>query len=172
MYNLKGQTYVQGSGVIPFRSIATTTVLTDANRLNMNNAFLKYNEYNLNVSNRTNPNQLVGEYYFQNNLLVQLVSRSRIKSEEELSLEEMVDYYREVYTENNIDEEVYYVGEVITKNNFRCLVYYDKRSTYINFLLYDNAGKYQVRGGFFFKSNNLTNARVFFDSFINSITFK
>jgi len=149
-----------------------TIARKDKNRLNMSDAFKKYNDYSLNVSNRTNSNQLVGEYYFQNNLLIQLISRNKNKVEGELDLEEMVDYYREVYTENNIDEELYYVGEVISRNNFRCLVYYDKRQTSINFLIKDNAGKYRVSGGIFFKFNSLNNARAFFDNFINGITLK
>lgn len=172
VYNLKGQIYVQGNGALPFRSIANTSVLTDATRLNMNEAFQKYNEYDLNASNKTNASQLVGEYYFQNNLLIKLVSGNKITTQNELTLEEMVDYFREVFTQNNYDEEQYYVGEVITKNNFKCLVYYDKRDYDINFSIRDNAGKYLVKGRVFYKFNNLTNARAFFDSFINSITFK
>lgn len=172
VFSLNAQTYVQGNGVLPFRSIANTSILTDANRLNVNVAFQKYNEYGLNVSNRTNPSQLVGEYYFQNNLLIQLVSRNRNKSEEELNFEELVDYYREMFTQNIYENEVYFVGEIITKNNFKGFIYYDKRDTYINFLIRDNAEKYNVMGAITFKPNNLTNARAFFDSFINSVTFK
>lgn len=172
VYNLKGQTYVQGNGALPFKSIANTSVLTDAIRLNMNEAFQKYNEYGLNVSNKTNSSKLVGEYYFQNNLLIQLVSGNKIATQDELTIEEMVDYYREVYTQNIYENEEYFVGEVLVKNNFKGFVYYDKRDTSINFSLRDNAGKYLIKGRITFKSNNLTNARAFFDSFINSISFK
>lgn len=172
VFSLHAQTYVQGNGVLPFRSIAKTSVLTDSNRLNMNVAFQKYNEYGLNASNKTNASQLVGEYYFQNNLLIQLVSKKRNKSDDNESLGDILEYYREMFTQNIYENEAYFVGEVITKNNLECLVYYDKRDTYINFSIRDNAEKYNIMGVIAFKPNNLNNARAFFDNFINSVTFK
>ncbi|MBP3943865.1 hypothetical protein J5U18_09850 [Sphingobacteriaceae bacterium WQ 2009] len=168
-----GQTYVQGNGVLPFRSIANTSVLTDNNRLKINDAFQKYNEYGVNVSNKTNASQLVGEYYFKDNLLIQFISVDRDKNiQDEESLEERIDSYREMYTENIYENEAYFVGEILIKNNFKGIVYYDKRGKYINFSIRDNTGKYNVIGNVIFKPNNLNNARVFFDNFINSVTFK
>ena len=170
--NLKGQIFIQGKGIIPFRSIANTVVLNDANRIHMDLAFEKYKAYELNVSNRTSSKELVGEYYVHNNLLIQLVSRNRNKHVKELSFEELSAMNFEMYTENIYENEAYYFSEIISKNTFKCLVYYDKRDTFINFTIRDNSGKYRIKGLIAFKSGDLTNATSFFDTFINSITFK
>src|SRR5690606_19091311 len=138
-FSVQGQTYVQGDGVLPFRSIANTPALTDANRLNMNEAFQKCNEYiDSKILKPSTVNQMIGEYYFKDNLLIQFISDNRdINIQEEESLEDRVDAYREMYTQNIYENEEYFVGEVLIKNNFNGFIYYDKRDTYINFSIKD-----------------------------------
>lgn len=179
VFSVHGQTYVQGDGVLAFRSIANTPALTDANRLNMNEAFQKCNEYiDSKILKPSTVNQMIGEYYFQDNLLIKLISINRNKDKEitedgkEENLEETADYLLEMYTQNIYENEKYFVSHIIAKSNFKSLLYYDERDTYIRFTILDNAGKYRVMGSINFKPNNLNNARAFFDSFINSVTFK
>src|SRR5690606_40975490 len=83
VFSVQGQTYVQGDGVLPFRSIANTPALTDANRLNMNEAFQKCNEYvDSKILKPSTVNQMIGEYYFQDNLLIKLIPINRNKNKE------------------------------------------------------------------------------------------
>lgn len=171
----QAQTYTQGVRVIPFNSIANSTLLTSNNRLDMNTAFNKLKILD-NETKKKSAREIVGEFWWIDGMLVQIVSRNitstyptddldKIKYGMRPNISVMESQPRDMTLYNDYFEEFKKV------NNFEVLIHYYKTMDFVkNFTIQDNQKKYKVFGSVY--TSNHLEAHNLINTILNSISFK
>ena len=172
----QAQVYVQGNNVVPFSTIANSTLLNPTNRLNMDVAYSRQAQVNA-ANYYKNTNEMVGEFWWIDGMLVQIVSRRITATYPKDNLEHV--RYATTPSVNSIiggpapDRTVQndHFSEIKSVNNYEVLVHYLRtRSNIKYFEMQDNQDKYKVFGTVY--TNDHQKAHNLINTILNSISFK
>jgi len=176
----KAQTYLEGWRAISFSEIANSTLLPHYQRLSTTASFAKIKEIDPNTL-KTNPEDMVGEFWLIDGMLVNLVTR-RITSEwPKEDLEEIKSAYTpdtggDISNPNKpamqrLKDDFF--AEIKAVNDFKVLIHYQKtKSKRKGVTLYDNQNRYGIIGAVYAKEEDFAKAHAFVNTLLNSITFK
>lgn len=176
----KAQTYIEGWRVIPFSQVANSSILPQNQRLSTTASFNKLKEIEPTTTKKA-PDEMTGEYWLIDGMLIQLVTR-QISSEwpkndlEDFRLSLIPDVGGEISNPHRpalLRQKDDFFTEIKSVNNFEVLVFYyktmwEKKS----FILYDNMNRYGIIGSVYAKKGDYNNAHTFINTLLNSITFK
>jgi len=160
---LHAQTYIQGKSVVPFHEMAESDLIRQSNRISSGDALRLYNERIDPRGRKDSVQQLFGEFWLIDNLLVRIVGRklshppTKWEDLEEnrryssfeigITVERYVDENTRSYTLEMPPD--YYFDEIKTVNNFDVLVHCFKDSPYKDFLIRDKGNRYILLGGIY-----------------------
>lgn len=177
---IKAQTYIEGWRVIPFSQVANSSLLPQNQRLSTTASFAKLKEIEPTTTKKA-PDEMTGEYWLIDGMLIQLVTR-QISSEwpkndlEDFRLSLIPDVGGEISNPHRpalLRQKDDFFTEIKSVNNFEVLVFYyktmwEKKS----FILYDNMNRYGIIGSVYAKKEDYNKAHTFINTLLNSITFK
>ncbi|WP_309365849.1 hypothetical protein [Sphingobacterium sp.] len=170
------QTYLQGTNVLPLSDAAHCDLLPSSNRITADDAFLKLNQVDPEPVQK-NVNEMVGEFWWIDGMLVTMVTRSTSTSPKEnlrgvqQTLAPEIIYVTGTTPDRTLAND--YFSEIKSMNNFEVLVdYFKTRSNYKSFLVQDNKGKFKVMGTIYVKKQDAQKAHELIDLILNSLYFK
>ncbi|WP_286710443.1 MULTISPECIES: hypothetical protein [Sphingobacterium] len=174
--NNYAQTYLQGTNVLPLSDAAHCDLLPPSSRITADAAFLKLNQVDPEPVQK-NVNEMVGEFWWIDGMLVTMVTRSTSTSPKEnlrgvqQTLAPEIIYVTGTTPDRTLAND--YFSEIKSMNNFEVLVnYFKTRSNYKSFLVQDNKGKFIVRGIIYVKKQDAQKAHELIDLILNSLYFK
>ncbi|WP_341831226.1 hypothetical protein AACH28_18795 [Sphingobacterium thalpophilum] len=174
--NNYAQTYLQGTDVIPLSDAAHCDLLPINTRITADNAFLKLKQIDP-KSVEENVNEMIGEYWWIDGMLVTMVTRSTSTFPKEnlrdlqQSLAPEIVYVAGTTPDRTLAND--YFSEIKSMNNFEVLVeYFKTRSNYKDFLIQDAKGKFKVMGTIYAQKQDAQKAHELIDLILNSLYFK
>ncbi|MDR3010168.1 MAG: hypothetical protein LBV59_19700 [Sphingobacterium sp.] len=171
------QTYLQGTNVIPLSDAAHCDLLPINTRITADNAFLKLKQIDP-KSVEENVNEMIGEYWWIDGMLVTMITRSITPDWPKVNLykRQKAEAPEIIYVTGTTPDRTWvndYFSEIKSVNNFEVLVdYFKTRSNYKSFLVQDNKGKFIVMGTIYVKKQDAQKAHELIDLILNSLYFK
>ncbi|MDR0266257.1 MAG: hypothetical protein LBJ04_23795 [Sphingobacterium sp.] len=170
------QTYLQGTNVLPLSDAAHCDLLPPSSRITADDAFLKLNQVDPEPVQK-NVNEMVGEFWWIDGMLVTMVTRSTSTSPKEnlrgvqQTLAPEIIYVTGTTPDRTLAND--YFSEIKSMNNFEVLVeYFKTRSNYKDFLIQDNKGKFKVMGTIYAKKQDAQKAHELINLILDSLYFK
>jgi len=164
------QTYISRTAH-SVNDILQSSILNTVNRIDYDKAF------NIRYSidpKHLNKNNFSGEFFYKNNVLMNIVVITQKDAVYMKPLKEIQDWTRMMASGGKTRPiEEYFRDQFITLNNFKSYVSYFKNvGNSASVIIQDNQGKYSLNCTIYYKSDNRSNIFNEITTILNSINFK